>query len=195
MSYDPNSPQAQPSPAATQAQIQTNFAQFATIFARNHSAMNSSSQGDHEAVILQNQLADPDVLQDLVALYSKSATSLSGTQPQLFARIRQILPLVTNRPMQLTYNTVNTVGPNQFQSFLFDGYLLFFGSTNNIAVTITLTPSPTTTPFAIAIASNLNGGVPNNVSIVVLTQPNILKINSTSAVPGDVFYWIAIGKA
>lgn len=194
MSYDPNSPQAQPSPAVTQAQILTNFSQFATIFARNHSAMNSSNQGDHEAVILENQTSDPAVLGDFVALYNKEATSQLGTQPQLFARIRQILPLVTNSPMQLTYNTVNTVGPNQFQSFLMGGLLLFVGSTNNIAVPITLVPSPSSLQIAIAIPTNLNGGAPNNVS-TTLTQPNQFKIDSTNAVAGNVFYWLAIGKA
>jgi len=200
MTYVPDTPQAKPSPKDTQAQIQTNFSQWAAQFVKNHSAMNSSSQGDHEAIVLENQSIDPGVTQDQVTLFCKNFVSQVGTQPQLFAQIKKFLPTINdptnaiNDPMQLTYNSVNLVGPNQFQSFLIGGLLLFVGSTNNIAATITLVPSPSSIHMAIAIPSNLNGGVPNNVSTSV-TQPNQFKIDSTSAVAGNVFYWIAIGKA
>ena len=77
MTYSPITPQSQPSPAATQAQIQTNFAQFALKFLVNHTALNKKNQGDHEAVILEKLASDPGVTQDLVALYCKDATSQS----------------------------------------------------------------------------------------------------------------------
>lgn len=200
MTYVPDTPQAQPSPRDTQVQIQTNFAQWAAQFLKNHSAMNSSSQGDHGAVVLEKQSVDPGVTQDQVTLFCKDATSQLSTELQLFAQIKKFLPTLSdstdaiNEPMQLTYNSVNTTGPNQFQSFLIGGLLLFMGSTNNIAITITLIPSPSLIYLAIASPSNLNGGVPNNVSTTV-TQPNQFKIDSTSAVAGNTFYWIAIGKA
>ena len=199
MTYSPITPQAQPSPADTQAQIQTNFAQYALKFLVNHTPINDSNEGDHEAVVLEKQSIDPSVTQDLVAVYCKDATSQVNTQPQLFARIKKFLPTLLdttnaeNTPMQLTYNSVNTAGP-LFQSFVAGGLLVFFGSTNNIAANIVLTPSPSVLQMAIAIPTNLNGGVPNTVS-TTLTQPNQFKINSGSAVGGDVFYWVAIGKA
>lgn len=198
MTYVPNTPQPQPSPAATQAQIQTNFAQYALKFLVNHTPLNNSNQGDHESVILENQSVDPGVTQDLVAVYCKNATSQAGTQPQLFAQIKKFLPTnldstnAPNTPMQLTYNSVNTSGP-QYQSFLVGGLLFFFGSTNNISSTITLSPSPSSLQIAIAVATNFNGGSPNNVTTNI-TQPNKFKINSTFAVGGDTFYWVAIGK-
>ncbi len=199
MTYVPDTPQNQPSPRDTQAQIQTNFAQWAVQFLKNHSAMNSSSQGDHEAVVLEKQSVDPGVTQDQVALFCKDATSQLSTEPQLFAQIKKFLPTINDRtdainePMQLTYNSVNMTGPNQFQSFLIGGFLLFVGSTNNIATIITLNPSPSLIYMAIATATNLTGGLPNDVSTFV-TQPNQFKINSNFGFAG-VFYWIAIGKA
>ncbi len=200
MTYVPDTPQNQPSPRDTQAQIQTNFAQWAVQFLKNHSAMNSSSQGDHQAVVLEKQSVDPGVTQDQVTLFCKDATSQLSTEPQLFAQIKKFLPTINDRtdainePMQLTYNSVNMTGPNQFQSFLIGGFLLFVGSTNNIATIITLTPSPSLIYMAIATSSNLNGGLPNDVSTFV-TQPNQFKISSNFGFGGDVFYWIAIGKA
>lgn len=203
MTFDPNTPQPQPSPAATQSQIQTNFAQFATVFAVNHTALNNSHQGDHEAVIMQVQTDDPGVTQDLVALYCKNATSQAGTQPQLFAQIKEFLPTsldtttAPNTPMQMTYNSVNTAGP-QYQSFLVGGLLVFFGSVTgvNVPVTITLSPSPSVIQVAIAIPTALSP--PNNFPDTVNTQiisASQFKINSTNALPGDLFYWIAIGAA
>jgi hypothetical protein len=146
---------------------------------------------------MEIQTADPNVTEDLVGLYCKDAVSQAGTQPQLFAQIKKFLPTAldstnaVNIPMQLTYNSVNTAGP-QFQSFLVGGLLIFFGFTNNIAATITLSPSPSSLQLAIAIPTNFAGAVPNNVNTNI-TQPNKFKINSTTASAGDVFYWVAIG--
>jgi hypothetical protein len=199
MTYSRDIPQAQPSPAATQPQIQTNFAQYASVFQNNHTALNNNNQGDHEGIVMQNQSSDPGVTQDLVALYAKNAASQAGTQPQLFAQIKKFLPTILdttnagNLGMQLTYNQVNTSGP-QFQSFLPGGFLMFCGFTNNIAVPITLSPSTSSLFLAIAIPTNLNGGQPNNVSTTI-TQPNVFRIDSNSAVGGNVFYWLAIGTA
>lgn len=201
MTYVPNVPQSQPSPAETQAQIQTNFAQYATIFNENHTALNNSNQGDHEAVILEAQANDPGVTQDLVALYCKNATSKIDTQPQLFAQIKQFLPTsidtttAQNTPMQLTYNTVNTSGP-QYQSFVAGGLLVFFGSTTNVPITITLSPSPSVIQIAIAIPTALSptNNFPDTVNTQILSASQF-KINSTNALPGDAFFWIAIGAA
>lgn len=202
MTYVPDTPQDQPSPAATQAQIQTNFAQFALKFLVNHSAMNTSSQGDHQAVVLQNQSADPGVTQDQVTLFCKNATSQAGTQPQLFAQIKKFLPTLgdprdaPNDGMQLTYNAVNTAGPNQFQSFLIGGYLLHFGTVTALG-TVTLSPAPSQIIIAIAQPNNMTTvGTPiaNTVSTQVLnnSQFNILSSTATGIFS---FTWLTISRA
>lgn len=196
MTYDPNTPQSQPSPAATQSQIQTNFAQWAAQFVKNHSGMNSSSEGDHEAVVMEIQAIDPPVLENFLALYCKPAFSNIGVQGQLFARIRQIIPLITNSPMQLTYHTVNTVGPTQFQSFLPNGYVLYFGTTNAVG-TITLSPAPSIILCAIAIPNTLTTvgtPIPNTVSTNPLNnfQFDILSSTATGVYS---FTWLVIAKA
>jgi hypothetical protein len=187
MTFSPTTPQSQPSPAATQAQIQTNFAEYARIFALNHSAINSSNQGDHEDVILTSQTVDPGVTEDLVVLYCKNATSLSGMQPQLFAQIKKFLPNAAdtqnapNTPMQLTFNVVNTAGP-QYQSFLPGGYLLYFGVDSGVTVpnvaiadTIILSPAPTQILLAIAIPNTMTTigtPIPFTVATAVNTVTN-----------------------
>jgi len=199
MTYSPIIPQSQPSPAATQVQIQTNFAQFASIFALNHSALNTKNQGDHEKVILEKQASDPGVVNDLVALYCKDASSKAGTQPQLFSQILKFLPTpndptdALNIGMQLTYNTVNTAGPNQFQSFLPGGYILYFGTVTATG-TVTLSPAPTAIWCAIAFPNNIQSNTPNTVSTNVLNNSQF-DILSSTAIGVFSFTWIVIASA
>lgn len=202
MTYSPITPQSQPSPKDTQLQIQTNFAQFATIFAQNHTALNNSNQGKHEKVILENLPADPGVINDLVSLYNKNATSKSGIQPQLFAQILKFLPTpndsrdVPNTGMQLTQSVVNTTGPNQYQSFLPGNYMLYFGTVTTAPATVTLIPAPTTILCAIAI--------PNNLSSPATPTPFSASTNVTSNSTFDIIsdstgvftiMWVAIATA
>lgn len=202
MTYVPNTPQAKPSPKDTQAQIQTNFAQWAAKFLINHVAMNASNQGDHQAVVLQNQSVDPDVIQDQVTLFCKNATSQAGTEPQLHAKIKKFLPTLSdprnapNDAMQLTYNTVNTVGPNQFQSFLIGGYLLYFGTVTAVG-TVTLSPAPSQIIVAIAQPNNLStSGTPiaNTVSTNILNNSQF-QILSSTATGVFSFTYIVIARA
>ena len=203
MTYSPITPQSQPSPAATQAQIQTNFAQYALKFLLNHSALKTSSQGDHERVVLENQNGDPGVFNDQVSLYSKNAISKSGTEPQLFAQILKFLPTpndANNAPnvgMQLTQSVVNTVGPNQFQSFLPGNYMIYFGTVTTNPATVTLVPAPTKILVAIAIPNTLvsPGSFPNSAFTTIDPLNNgKFTINSTSS---GVFTigWLAIATA
>ncbi len=201
MTYSPITPQSQPSPAATQAQIQTNFAQFATIFMQNHTPLNNSNQGKHEDVIMENLAADPGVINDLVSLYNKNAPSKASSQPQLFAQILKFLPTpndptdAPNIGMQLTYNTVNTVGPNQFQSFLPGGYILYFGTVTATG-TVTLSPAPSEIIIAIAMPNNTQtNGNPNTVSTNVNLNQFQFDILSTTASGAYSFTWLAIGRA
>jgi hypothetical protein len=200
MTYSPITPQSQPSPAATQAQIQTNFAQFASIFAKNHSALNTKNQGDHEAVILEKLASDPGVINDLVSLYSKDATAKSGIQPQLFAEILKFLPTpndptdADNIGMQLTQSTVNLVGPNQFQSFLPGNFMLYFGTVTANG-TVILSPAPTTIHSVLAIPNNITTNIPSLVSVVVNQTTNDRFDIFSNAIGAFSFTWIAIATA
>lgn len=202
MTYVRDTPEALPSPKDTQAQIQTNFAQYALKFLVNHTAMNKANQGDHEAVVMEIQVIDPGVTEDLVALVCKPAFSNIGFQAQLFSQIKKFLPTpqdsrdAPNLGVQLTYNTVNTVGPTQFQSFLPNGYVLYFGTLTGTG-TVTLNPTPSFILCAIAIPNNLTTvgtPTPNTVSTTPLNnfQFNIL---SSTASGTDTFTWLVIAKA
>jgi len=200
MTYSPITPQSQPSPAATQSQIQTNFATFATIFALNHTALNKKNQGDHENVIFEKLAADPGVIGDFVSLYAKNAVAKSGTQPQLFAQIKKFLPTsndptnADNLGMQLTQSVVNTVGPNQFQSFLPGNFMLYFGTVTANG-TVTLSPAPTTIHAVLAIPNNITLGIPSLVSVVVNQTTNADFDIFSNASGVFSFTWIAIATA
>lgn len=202
MTYNPEIPQGPPSPASQAVSVRTNFAAFASVFAANHSALNSSRQGDHEAIILERQTTDPAVTQDLVALYCKNATSAISTEPQLFIRVPKFLPTpldnvqVNNPPMQLTYHQVNTAGPI-YQSFLPGGYVLYFGTVAFSSPTVILSPTPTSILSVIANPNNMTiigTPIPNSVSVSIV-QPNTFTIHSSTAQPTDTFTWMAIARA
>lgn len=226
MTYSPTKPDPGPSPRIDVSQIQTNFSKFASIFSStvagvnyNHTALNNVNQGDHESIIFSLQNNDPGVTQSLCVLYCKNGASNAGTQPQLFAQIPKFLPKAPdvfpnpNLPIRLTYNTVNTVGPNQFQSFLPRGalpvgasydtamYLLYMGTTNDITTNITLNPAPTSILIAIATPNNLTSpgtAIPYNVSTQIISNSQF-KINSTlnapNVTPAYNFTWMAIAIA
>lgn len=205
MTYNPNSPIGPVPPRDQVDQVRNNFSTFDTIFKVNHTALNDPNQGKHEKIIFNKQLVDPGVTEDLDVLYSKNATSNVSTQPQIFLQIPEFLPTKLdtskpgNPPMQLTYNTVNIVGPNQFQSFLPGGYLFYFGSTTDITVPITLSPIPTSILAAIAIPNTMTIAgtpVPYRVSTKVLSnsQFQIFSADATIANPYS-FTWLAIGLA
>ena len=208
MTYSPIIPNGVQSPKDQVVAVQTNFAQFAAIFAStsggvnyNHTALNDTNQGDHESVILTNQTADPGVTTALDVLYSKNASSKAGIQPQLFVQIPKFLPNqnnsdnVPNTPMQLTYNSVNTSGPI-YQSFLAGGYLLYFGMVSSIGSPIILSPAPTKLLIAIADGNNVLGvnQVPFNVCTSINTTTNDrFTIFSDNATGSFTYTWMAIG--
>ncbi len=195
MTYDPKIPQGDPTPAFQQPAIKINFAQFASIFSStvggviyNHSPFNTGNQGKHEAIIMQDQVTDPTIIGDFVDLYNKGG--------QIFERIPEFLPNgIQNIPMQLTFDTVNTAGP-QYQSFLPGGYLLYFGSTTNIAIPIVVSPAPTILLIALAASKNMTTtGTPQPVDVgTKITQPATFSILSTNKPAVYEFVWFAIGK-
>lgn len=209
MSYDPTIPNPESSPKSSVASIQTNYSQFASVFSStsggvtyNHVALNDFNQGKHAAVLMQNQVAEPGIFKETLAvLYAKNAgATTGGPQPQLFLQIPRFLPTdidtkkFTNQPMQLTYNSVNTSGPI-YQSFMVGGYILYFGSTTTIGTPIVLSPIPTKILCVQAIPQGVvTGNVPYNVGVVV-TQPKTIQINSSNAVGGAKFLWLAIAQA
>lgn len=212
MTYSFVKPDSGPSPKDDVTQIRTNFSQFGIVFNNNHTALNNPNQGDHENVIFEKQLADPGVDQNIDVLYCKDATSNTGTQPQLFVQIPQFLPNQndwTSNPnlgMQLTYNQVNTAGPNQFQSFLAGGYLIYFGTDSGttvpnvlIADTITLSPAPTKIIVAIATPNtfdstgavfSVNTQITSNSTFVINSSGNF----ANPPIPYS-FGWVAIAQA
>jgi len=207
MTFDPQIPLASEFPSTSAVPIQVNFAQFEAIFSSllggvyyNHLPMNDAKQGMHGAVIMEKS-AQPVVDGDFVALYAHDETfTTGGIQPQLTSMIPRFLPTsrvpfnIPNDPVTLTYNQVDTAGPNQFQSFLPGGYILYFGNTVNIAANITLTPTPATIVMAQAVPQAGNGTVPYDCTIAI-TQPATLKISSGLAPGGSLFLWMAIAKA
>jgi|SRR5690606_7134702 len=200
--YNPLKPDEGPSPALDASVIQTNFADYATIFGTNHVPINDRNQGAHSQIILENQNSDPGITEKLAILYNKLAPSVSGNQPQLHAQIPKFLPTnldTTNAPnigMQLTCNTVNTSGP-VYQSFLPGGYMLYCGVVNGvtlpIAVTVTLTPSPTKIITAIA-ETNLSSILSFYLSTEI-TSANTFVIRSLGTTTPYSFTWTAIAKS
>jgi len=215
MTYDPEIPLSTESPLTSASPIQVNFDQFAKIFSKsvlgvlyNHMPFNDANQGKHAAMIFQNQSLDPNVVEDLVALYAKSAISAVSTEPQLFAKIPKFLPTdldttnAPNDPMQLTYNSVNTAGP-VYYSFLPGGYILYFGMvtlTGSNPHTITLSPVPTTVIACFAFPQTLAVASPN--------QPLKISVFNNQPAPGSFkvyvdlagnalysFSWMAVAKA
>ncbi len=209
MTYNPNIPQGPIAPDVQTVDVRTNFSQFDVVFGNNHSPLNSSRQGDHEAIVLEKQLSDPVIDEDLVAFYCKDVASKVSSEPQLFFKIPKFLPTLLDpknqpsRPVQLTYNTVDIVGPI-FQSFLPDGYLLFFGSTSNIAITITLPVATNGILLAIATPNTMTTAgtpIPFNVSTSVVNTANNNQFNimSTLNAGGPLipysFTWMAVARA
>ena len=196
-----------PSPKIDVTQIRVNFATYSTVFSVNHKPMTGSAnkQGDHDAVILERQTGDPGVQEDLCVLYNKNAPSKAGLSPQLFVQIAKFLPNefdpenAFNQGMQLTCNSVNTAGP-VYQSFIAGGYLIYFGSTNDITADIVLSPAPTKILVAIATPNNFTSpGTPiaYDVSTQINTSTNDrFKINSNLNYSGPsnpyTFGWFAI---
>ena len=203
MTYSFIKPDRGPSPLIDVVQIQTNFSVWGTIFAINHVGMNAAKQGDHTFVVLENQAAGPPLIGDETILFSKNAPAMTGgAQPQLFVKLPVFLP-TANDPtpspspiaMQLTYNTVNTAGP-QYQSFLPGGYILYFGSVSNVSgsTIVNLSPAPTIVLMAIATADKVgSGNLPFQVSTKLISsfQFNIFTNAST---PNTIQYW-ALAKA
>ena len=198
MTYDPTIPTGQISPKDQVTQVQTNFSQFGTVFANNHTAFNTAKQGCHEKIIMAQASSVPPITEDLVNFFALNATSHTGTQPQLFFQIPRFLPtpLDPNDPgnpgVQLTSNTVNTVGP-VYQSFLPGGLLLYFGSVSALG-TVSLSPAPSAIIIAIATANNMTTVgtfIPFDVSTNIINNFQF-NINSSIASGAFTYTWMAI---
>lgn len=147
---------------------------------------------------------DPGVNNNFTALYPKNVTAATGgTKPQLFIQVPQFLPTdndsraAPNLGMQITCNQVNTSGP-QYQSFLPGGYLIYWGTTTNIATPITLSPAPSKILVAVATPNTMTtaGNGPFDASTTI-TSASTFKINSSLNFGGSPisysFGWYAIG--
>lgn len=202
MTYDPNQPTNLPPPNIGIQSVRANFSTYADGFDNNHVALNLNNQGKHTNVIMQGQVGDPIVPGGFGAFYSKSVVSASSTSQELFSRIPLFPPIdKNNKPIQLTYNSVNTTGSPFYQSFLPDGYVVYFGnipSAATINTTITLVPAvsrivcviPNPTKFA-GIGSN--PARPIQLS-VTLSTVNFSQFTINATFPGGTgdINWVAI---
>lgn len=201
MTYNPNIPEDLPSPDIATTLIRTNFSQYANVFDNNHAAINDSNQGKHTNVILQ-QISDPDVTDNLDSLYGKTAVAASGTTQEIFAKVPQFLPVdKPNLPMQLTFNVVNTAGP-QYQSFMAGGYIIYWGTipsaTPTINTQVTLVPAPSKIVCVIPNPTKFAavGGNPTRPVLVSATVNNSSQftINATFPTGTGNVNWVAIAQ-
>lgn len=205
MTYNPDIPIGDNSPANQVTAIQTNFQTFNTIFGLEHGDLTIADQGKHEAIKFALQSADPGVTQDYDVLYSKNTTSTAfGTTPQIFLQIPKFIDSVANSGMQLTYNAVNTAGP-QYQSFLPGGYVLYFQNITGVAPSaadllfnITLSPTPTSIVCPIAYTNNMTTvGTPIPCAIMVSnigTSTFDITMQSPGAGQNYSLTWLAVAK-
>lgn len=204
MTYNPDIPQDLPSPSIAVDAIRANFSSYANVFDNNHSALNSSTQGKHTNVILQDQSSHPEVDSGFDSLYGKSVVSNSSTNSQIFARLPKFLPNnVPNNPLQLTFNTVST--SSIFQSFLPGGYLLFFGTIPSqmtpINAVINLSPAPSVILCVIPNPTRLVGvssslTAPLRLAVDINSSSQFTITSAPIVAPfitGDV-NWIAIAR-
>jgi hypothetical protein len=209
MTYIPDYPTSQNSPNGSYSQIQTNFNVYPGIFSSNsggivynHFPLNNSKQGAHAAVLFDSQGSiDPPVTNNLVALYAKNYTAQSGTQPQLFCRIKQFLgsgaTLIPNNPMQLTLNTVVT-GSYPYQTFMLGGLIVYIGTFVLGAtqpVLVTLSPKPNS--ILNIQASIQSGSSLSNPRLSVFPLSNNYQFNlfAFGVTTIGVINWTVIGKA
>lgn len=219
MVYKRSKPDSGKSPKRDAPNIQGNFSTFDTVFSQNHTPLNDIHQGDHETIIFQNQTDFPGTVVNGDFIFAHNATSKADTQPQLFVKIPKFLPtrFDSNTPrndaMQFTFNTVDTAGPNQYQSFLIGCYLINFGivtgsSTGLIDVTVTLVPAPTKILSVIATTSSfwtnttdITRNRPYSIRIIPNTTTNAsFRITSTGNIFSNAnnpyeFRWVAITQA
>lgn len=200
--YNPSEPQDLPPPSVAVDTIRNNFASYADVFDNNHIAMNAANEGKHSQVILQEQVIDPTINSNFADLFSKIISAQSGFSQELHAMIPKFLPNnKPNTPQQLTFNQVNTAGPNQYQSFIAGGYIVYFGKVTQAgvaaAITVTLVPAPTEIVCAIAnsttiISSSTFFYAPVAVNVINNFQFNV-NPSTNAGVPRD-FFWICIAK-
>lgn len=211
MTYEKNQPEDLPPPNIGVQSVRENFLQYFNAFNSNHSALNTSNQGKHSNVILQQQGNDPSVEVGFDTLYGKSVITTSSTSQELFARIPQFLSLdKPNIPEQLTFNTINIAGP-QYQSFLAGGYIIYFGKVSTLTINVPLTAVVTLSPVPSKIVcvipnptrlalytGTLPGLSPQKVN-VILSTVNTAEFTIFAVAPGPGLYvgdinWLAIAK-
>lgn len=200
MTWNPNIPTAEQSPASSQPFILLNDQTWPTIFSENHVAMNNNNQGKHTDVIFQQQTVDPVVTGDWGTIYCKSVSSATGTRNQLFFRTKQFVPNQTNAPQQFTFNQIQLSGTSQ-QTFLIGGFLLFLGAANITAgsapISTTINLSPNTSGLIMAIANFADDTLAgtNNITTQILTTSSFkITIQPFGSLSTYQLKYIVIGR-
>lgn len=205
MIFDPTKPTDLPPPSVSVDTIRTNFSSYADVFDNNHIALNLSNEGKHNQVILQQQFGNPVVNGNFADLFSKIISAQSGNSQELHAMIPRFLPNdFAYQPQQLTFNIVNTVGPNQYQSFIAGGYIVYFGKVTQgpgsaVSLSVALSPTPSQVVCVIANSTTvINSSTffyqPVAVNNVSTAGFNVNPSGSNPGPGGQDFYWICIAK-
>lgn len=75
MAYNNNIPQPAQTLTQSQPQLLANFAEIFTWLTVDHNTFNTANAGKHAQVTFVQQLADPDIENNRIALYSKTPTA------------------------------------------------------------------------------------------------------------------------
>ncbi len=181
--------------AISQKQMLANFQAINNTFLIDHVALTAVEDvGQHNALTLRPQLADPATSATQCALYNK----LVSTVPQLFFR-----PSSNQTPIQLSNSNLNTVqtgalGGTQ-SSFLAGPFTIYMGYVLNCPNLQVVTLLPSSTLIYVGLTTYINGiRVPTafNTAAAVNIAANQFTVRyqpiASFTVP-PVIYYMAIG--
>jgi hypothetical protein len=180
--YTVNIPKPTDIPATSQGQMYNNFNALNNIFGNNHYQFTNADttlQGKHAFCSFPQQSVDPPTLNNELALYTKSASSLVS----LYLRAQN------NGPVSLFQPSSSTVSPTYYSFLSNASFYVQGGSFNYVPTTGTILTFPN------AFATNILGFFtnPNATNFTVFT----VFTDSTQAVIGGAnactINWMAIG--
>lgn len=196
MSYNNAIPNVTDFLAISQKQILSNFQSINSAFAQNHVALGKDNQGQHNALILRPEGADPTTDPMQAAFYNK----LVNNVPQLFYRSNSDLP-----PIQISNSnsTINSSATSyQQSSFLAGPFTIYTGIFFEVASGTLVALLPATLLIYVGLTMILNGPFnPILIPIVDVTPTSIMGNQFTIKYSPNVVttknptvYYMAIGQ-
>ena len=171
----------------------SNFQTINKVWSDNHYPLtgdqNQTFQGMHNVVTMRPQTGDPTTTAGQTAFYNKLVSSI----PQLFFR-----PESNATPIQLTYQSINTTGTQQY-SFVAGPFIIYGGfKTGGVTsgTTIALTPGSSLIYVGLTTSSvQFIGTIGSAVATNVNASPgaNSFTIEFQSGVIVGTVYYFAIG--